>query len=116
MIVQKIDVTTTFNANNAAVLDVGGWENVLIQMITPTGTITMQGTNDGGEVTGTTEESPTTAANFTNIAAIKMVDGTLVTSLASTGLYKISQPPKYIKFGGVSAAATKVLVLLSKVM
>lgn len=121
MIVQKIDVTTTFNANNIAVLDVGGWENVIIHMIgTVTGTIVLQGSNDGGEVTGSVEESPTTADNFNTIVATSMsvttVANTLVTSLAAAGLYKITQPPKYIRFGGPSAAATKVLVLLSKVV
>lgn len=111
------DLTTEFNANNTAVLDVSGWENVIIHMVgTVTGTITFQGSNDGGAITGAVEESPQAAINFFTISATKMSDGTLTTSLAAAGLYKLTQPCKYLKFGGASAAATKVLVLLTKVM
>jgi hypothetical protein len=115
MIGQTIDVTDTLNADNAVVLDVGGWENVIIQTVNPSGTITLQGTNDGG-ASNTQNESPATAANFTNLQATNMADGTGTTSLAVAGLYKVTQPSKYIKIGGAAAAADKCLVFLSKVV
>lgn len=116
MIGLTLDVTTEFNANTTVQIDCGGWENVIIQMVSPTGTITFQGSNDGGAITGAVDESPQAAINFSTISATKMSDGTLTTSLAAAGLYKLTQPCKYLKFGGTSAAATKVLVFLSKVM
>lgn len=117
MIATTLDLTTTFNANNTAQIDVSEWENVIIHMVgTVTGTITLQGSNDGGSITGAVSQSPQAAINFSTISATKMSDGTLTTSLAAAGLYKLSQPCKYLKFGGASAAATKVLVFLSKVI
>lgn len=110
------DFTAGFNTNNTIQFEVGGWENVIIQMVGPTGTILLQGSNDGGAITGGTDDSPQSALNFTTIVATKMLDGTTSSSLATAGLYKLSQPCKYLKFGGVSAAATKVLVFLSKVV
>jgi len=117
MISTTLDLTTAFNANNTAQIDVGEWENVIIHMVgTVTGTILFQGSNDGGAVTGAVDESPQAAINFSTISATKMSDGTLTTSLAAAGLYKLTQPCKYLKFGGASAAATKVLVFMSKVV
>lgn len=117
MISETLDLTTTFNANNTAQIDVSGWENIIIHMVgTVSGTILFQGSNDGGAITGAVDESPQAAINFSTISATKMSDGTLTTSLAAAGLYKLTQPCKYIKFGGASAAATKVLVLLTKIM
>jgi hypothetical protein len=116
MISQTLDVTTDFNANNTVQIDVGGWENVIVQMVNPSGTVLFQGSNDGGAITGSTAGNPVTATNFATISATKMSDGTLTTSLAAAGLYKLTQPPRYLKFGGASAAATKALVFLSKVI
>lgn len=117
MISTTLDLTTSFNATNTAQIDVAGWENVIIHMVgTVSGTITFQGSNDGGAITGSVDESPQAAINFSTISATKMSDGTLTTSLASAGLYKLTQPCRYLKFGGASAAATKVLVFLSKVL
>jgi hypothetical protein len=116
MIGLTIDATTSFNATNTYQIEVSGWENVIIQMVGPSGTIALQGSNDGGAQTGTIEDSPQTATNFTTIVATKMLDGTTTSNLATAGLYKLSQPCKYLKFGGAAAAATKVLVFLSKVV
>lgn len=117
MISTTLDLTTSFNATNTAQIDVGGWENVIIHMIgTVSGTILLQGSNDGGAITGAVDESPQAAINFTTIVATKMLDGTTTSSLAVAGLYKLTQPCKYLKFGGASAAATKVLVFMSKVV
>lgn len=117
MISETLDLTNTFNATNTVQIDTSGWENVIIHMVgTVSGTITFQGSNDGGAITGAVDESPQAAINFSTISATKMSDGTLTTSLAAAGLYKLTQPCKYLKFGGASAAATKVFVLLTKVM
>ena len=116
MISAKHDYTAVFNRDNTVQIDVSLWENVIIQMVGPTGTITLQGSNDGGAIEGSVDDSPQAAINFVNISATKMSDGTLTTSLAAAGLYKLTQPCKYLKFGGASAAATKVLVFMSKVV
>lgn len=116
MISATKDVTAALNANNTVIIDVSLWENIIIHMIGSSGTILLQGSNDGGAVTGSTEDTPQSALNFTTIVATKMLDGTTTSSLATAGLYKLTQPCKYLKFGGAAAAATKVLVFMSKVI
>ncbi len=116
MVSAKHDYTAVFNRDNTVQFEVGLWENVIIHMIGPSGTITLQGSNDGGAVEGSVDDSPQAAINFTTIVATKMVDGTTTSSLATAGLYKLTQPCKYLKLGGASAGATKVLVFLSKVV
>ncbi len=85
-------------------------------MVGPTGTILLEGSNDGGAVTGSTDDTPQSAINWTTIIATKMLDGTTTSSLATAGLYKLTQPCKYLRFGGAAAAATKAIVFTSKVI
>lgn len=108
------DVTAEFNTNNGFVSDVSGWDTVSVQFVSPTGTISITGTNDGGATPGVTFGDATTATNFAAIQATKLSDGTAVTTVAATGIYKITRATKYVKFGGAAAAATKILVFLSK--
>ncbi len=115
MISQVLDLTVDFNANNLVQLDIGGWQTCSIQAVGPSGTITIQGSNDGGEVTGSVSESPTTAINFGIIQATKLSDGTSVTAIAAAGVFAINVINcKYLSIGGASAAATKLLVFLTK--
>ena len=108
------DLTGTFNTNNGVTLDVSLWQEVTFQFVNPSGTIAITGTNDGGAVTGSSFGSAATAANLTAIQATKLADGTAVTSVAAAGLFKVTRGCKYIKFGGASAAADKVIVFYSK--
>ena len=112
---QLLDVTDSFNTNNAVTLDVDGWDSVVAQFVGPSGTINITASNDGGEVTGSVNNSATTAANFQTVQATKLADGTAVTAVAAAGLYRVGVVGRYLKFGGASAAATKVLIQLSKI-
>jgi len=108
------DLTGVFNTQNGVTLDVSLWQEVTMQFVNPSGTINITGTNDGGAVTGTSFGGASTATNFTSIQATKLADGTAVTTIAAAGLFKVTRGCKYIKFGGASAAADKVIVFYSK--
>ncbi len=101
--------------SNAIVLDVSGWDYVVAQFVSPSGTINITGTNDSGDVEGTSDGNASTATNFTAIPATKLLDNSVVTAVAAAGLYKISSACRFVKFGGTSAAATKVIVMLAKI-
>lgn len=109
-----VDVTTAFNANNAFVQDMSGYDNAVVQFVNPSGTINITATNDDGGTTSVIG-SPTHAANFQTVQATKLADGTAVTSVAADGLYRVGIVGQFVKFGGASAAATKVLVYLYKI-
>lgn len=114
MISRILDVTTEFNANNGVKLDLSLWESATFNFVTPTGTINITGTDDAGAIEGVTDGNALTSTNYTTIQAINLASGTAVTSVAASGNYKVTIGPKFIQFGGASAAATKVLVFCTK--
>lgn len=116
MISASKDYGAVLTDKHTVTIDVSLWENIIIHMVGPSGTILLEGSNDGGAITGSNDDTPQSALNFTTIVATKMVDGTTSSSLATAGLYKLTQPCKYIRFGGASAAATKAIVFTSKVV
>ncbi len=114
MISKILDVTTEFNANNGVKLDLGLWETATFQFVTPTGTISISGSNDAGAVTGSTDGNALMSTNYTAILATNLQTGATTSSVAAAGLYKITVQCRFIQFGGASAAATKVLVFVNK--
>ncbi len=116
MISATHDYGAVLTDKHTVTIDVSLWENVIIQMVAPSGTILLEGSNDGGAITGSTDDTPQSALNFTTIVATKMLDGTTSSSLATAGLYKLTQPCKYLRFGGAAATATKAIVFTSKVV
>lgn len=115
MIASAKDVTAEFNANNGFKMDIANWQNVVIHVSgTLSGTINITGTNNGGEITGATGNSPTSAKDFTAIQATNMASGAAVTAIAAAGNYKLINLPQYIQVGGASAATTgSVIVFLT---
>lgn len=109
------DLTTKFNANNQITQDVSGWETASFHFVGPTGTISITGSNDGGAVTGSVENNPMTADNFDAIQAVNMGSGSAVTAVTTADLYRINPIAcKYIRLGGASAQATKLIMFLTK--
>jgi hypothetical protein len=114
MISRIIDVTADFNANNGVKLCLSEWETATFQFVTPTGTISITGSNDGNEITGSTNPNALASINYTTILATNLATGTTTSSVSVSGLYKITIPCQYIQFGGASAAAAKVLIFVNK--
>ena len=115
MISNTQDLTARFNADNQVTVDVSGWENVSFHFIGPSGTINITGSNDSGAVTGVTDGNALLAENFDTLQATNLASGTAVTSVTTADIYKISPiPVKYIRLGGASAAATELIMQLSK--
>lgn len=114
MINDLIDITSEFNADNGKRLDLSGWETATFQFVGSSGTIDITGSNDANAQTGVTDGNAFTSINFTPIQAINLANGTLVTSVAGDGLYKITVACKFIQVGGSGATATKVLVFVNK--
>jgi hypothetical protein len=105
-------VTEYSFSNNKLVIDIEMARTISIQIIGGSGTRSLQGTNDGGAVTGSTINNAGDATNFSTIQAVKLSDGTSVTSITDAGLYKIDPVAfQYLQIGdGSTAAATKILV------
>ena len=101
--------------SNAFVIDVSNYDYVVAQFVTPTGTISITSTNDSGDEEGVTDGNAATATNFTAVYATKLSTNTAVTAVDAAGLYKVNVAGRYLKFGGTSAAADKIIVMLAKI-
>lgn len=115
MLNQILDLTAAFNAENEIVQDLSNYDYCVFQFVNPSGTISITATNDSGAIQGTTDGNSTTATNFQTIQATKLADGTAVTSVAAAGLYRVNVVGKYLKLGGASAAADKLILMLAKI-
>jgi hypothetical protein len=102
--------------NNKLVIDIGEWQTLTVQIIGGSGTRSLLGTNDNGAITGSTNGSALDAANFNAIQAVKLTDGSSVTAITDTALYRIDPISfKYLQIGdGSTAAATKIMVFKTK--
>lgn len=107
------DVTEKFNAGNGFTFDMSNYDYAVLQFVLPTGTINIQATIDGGA--STAPQDAQTATNFQSVQATNLASGASVTSVAAAGLYRVGVVGRYVRFGGASAAATKVLLMLAKI-
>lgn len=105
-------------SQNYAIVDVGGFEHLTIQVVGLAGTCTIAGTNDGGAITGSTEDSPRNAENFTSVQAVNLTTGAAATAVTGTNLFRISPVSfRYLRLGdGAAFSATKVLIHCSTVV
>lgn len=115
MVAQYLDLTAQLNAENEAIVEVGNWDYAVIQAVSPTGTLNITATLDSGAVQGTTDGNWVDSTNYVTVQATKLADGTAVTAIAAAGLFRVAVVGRYLKIGGASAAATKLLVMLTKI-
>ena len=116
MLAEYKDLTVIITNAKKAIVEVGNWDYAVIQVVGATGTMSISATNDGGAIQGTSLGSWKTSANYTAIQATKLADGTSVSALVADGLYRIGVVGRYLQIGdGTTAAATKCIIMLSKI-
>ena len=116
MVSNYSDLTAQLVANASVTIDTSGYDDIVVTFAVPGGTITVQATNDGGDVTGVLPMgSAATATNFTVVQAIKLLDGTAVTAIATAGQYRLAHVGRYVRFAGVGATATKCIVQFNRI-
>jgi hypothetical protein len=113
---QVIDITTDLNNNDIANLDVGGFDNAEVQLVSPTGTFSFFTSNDAGAITGASDGSAASATNFTVLSGIDLATAAAATTLASSGIVKFSNIGQFLRITGAGAAqVTKAFVRLYKI-
>lgn len=113
MVSSYIDATDKFNVAGKFVQDVGEWDFVVVQLVTPVGTTTFNTTNDAGAITGVSDGTPTSATNWIAVQGTNLNSGAAASTLAADGLLRFAVIGKYLQLSGTSAA--KVLIKLSKI-
>lgn len=117
MISKTIDVTDQITGGtNYAIVDIGEWESLTIQAVGVGGTMIIAGTNNSGEITGSTNGGPRDAADFNAVQAVNLTTGATETTVTGTTLFRISPVSfRYLRLGdGSTATATKLLIHCTK--
>jgi len=111
-----LDITAAFNASAKYVMDISEWDNVVVQLETPSAPINFNATNDSNAITGITDGSAVSAIQFQPIQATNLATGTSVTSASANGMFRFGVVGKFLELvatGGTTA--TKILVLFYKI-
>lgn len=114
MISRTQDVTSQFNDNSKVNVEVGKWQNIVVQIVSPTGTVNFNSTNDAGDVAGVSDGDASTALNFGAVQGTNLATGAAVTSLAATGRVSFGIIGQFLQLIGTSVTATKVLIFFTK--
>jgi hypothetical protein len=115
MLSNTIDVTTQFNANGQFNQDVGQWDYVIVQLVSPSGTINFLCSSDSGAIQGVTDGNATSATNFNAVEMTNLATNGTGTSAAASGSYKFNVVGRYLQLSGAGVTATKVLLQLNKI-
>jgi hypothetical protein len=111
------DVTVQFNNNGFINLDCSGWETMVVQLESPTGTVYFNETNDSGGVEGVTDGGPAQSTGYQPVQGINLANGATLDSVAASGLYRFQYIGRYLQItaNGGDVTASKVLVQFSKI-
>lgn len=117
MSVQKIlDATAALNNNSIFETDIGQWDYVIVQLVSPTGTFTFNSTNDAAAVTGVSDGSSVSATNWIAVQGTNLNSGSAVTTLAASGLVRFASVGQFLQISGAGGAqVTKALIRLYKI-
>jgi hypothetical protein len=117
MALQEIqDITESFNQNAGDWnMDIGGWDYAVVHLITPSGQVDFLTSNDSGDITGVSDGSYVSAANFVACQGIVLATGAGATSLNATGLIRFEKVGRYLRLQSTAATVAKALVRLYKI-
>lgn len=108
------DLSLQFASNNGYVnIDTSQYDYVLVQIITPSATISFNSTNDGGAVTGGQDGSATSAQNWTSCFGTNQATNTTATSTASgNSIWKFAVVGRYLQLTAAAGTTIKSLLVM----
>ena len=108
------DLTLQYNANGKIQIDTSNYDQVLVQIVTPSGTVSFASTNDAGAITGITDGNALSALNFVACQGTNQTNGTAETSTASANsVHKFSTVGRFLQLSGGTVG--KILVEYTKI-
>lgn len=110
-----LDVSDDFNAAGVATLDVGEWDWGIVQLVSPSGTISFNVSNDSNAIRGVSDGNSYSSINFQSVGLTNQATGALVTSSAAAGTFKFGVIGKYFQLSGTANSVGKAIVFLSKI-
>lgn len=114
MVNKWVDFTSSFNTAGLLNVDVGEFDWTVVQIVTPTGTVSFNASCDGGYVNGVTDGNATSAINFTAVQAVNLATGASVTTAAASGLFRFQIIGKYLQLSSSGQTVTKLIIYFTK--
>jgi hypothetical protein len=115
MVTNYKDVTTQFNAQGYINIDTSGWDYVLVQLVSPTGSVNFKGTLDPGDVQGESAGNPLSAQNWLALYGTNTATGSGATSSNASSIFKFNVLSRFLQLSGSSVTATKVMIFFAKI-
>lgn len=119
MISQILDYTEQFNKDYSFVIDVSGYDYIVVQYVNQTAAdIPFSSTNNGGAIEGVRDGSTQHATDFTAIAFEDLLNGNFNTyGSAISAMYRSVNPSgQYLRIGGAFPnSVDKMIIFLSKI-
>lgn len=113
---QILDVTANYSVNKSAILDIGGYDYAIVQLVNPSGTVTFKTSNDANAITGASDGSAVSAINFTAVQGTNLATSAATSTLAATGLVRFGYIGKFLQIDGAgTVTCDKVIVRLFKI-
>jgi hypothetical protein len=116
---QVIDITNEFNSVGYFVQDMGDYNTLIAQFVTPSDPIPLYHTNDSGALIGVTDGNYKSADNFNSLVGFDCSstdpNANGVVSVNATGIYRFSNFGRFIKFGDGGETAVKIILRLYKI-
>ena len=109
------DLTTDINADGRAIIDIGGFDYAIVQLVSPTSTATFATSNDSNDITGVSDGSAASATNFIDVQGTNLNSGSAVSTLAASGIVRFGYIGKYLRIIGPGLTVTKAVVRLFKI-
>lgn len=107
-----LDITNEVNSENGSIRDCGGWDTAILHIVTPTGQINFETSNDSGALTGISDGSSASSDNFIGLLGTNVSDGSSISSLSTSGVVKFTNIGRYLKVCGSGQTVTKAILKL----
>ena len=110
-----IDATDSFNATGSFYQDVSGWDSAVVQIVSPSETISFKTTNDDNAVLGDLLPAPEVPTNWLTLEGINLADKTNVSSVSASANVAFGIIGKYLQLEGATVStAPSFAYLLSR--
>lgn len=101
-----LNVTEQFNAAGLFYQDLSGWDEAIVQIVSPSEAISFKTTNDNGATTGQLLPAPEVPINWLALQGIKLSDGAGATSVSASEIVKFDAFGQYLQLLGATPVTT----------
>jgi len=111
---QILDKTSALNETGEVKLDIGGYDYCIVQVVSPTGTVSFATSNDANAIQGASDGSAISSLNYTSVQGTNLATSAAVSSLAASGLVRFGYIGQFLMISS-PASVGKLIIRLFKI-